>query len=282
MLAAGSLRDPGAQSDDALAADLDALRHAWTSARRGSRWRRSSGVGEEIFGAADRAVRQRRERASRPRSTADSTPGVRARRSAGRPALPMIAPTRSSTARRGARIQPRAVARSPSAACGRYTPLDADYPRAAARPDPPTGGDPRPGRSGRAAARAQDSRRGRHAPADAGRPRAGGARSARGWSSAARPSCPAWRSASTARHTPPPSSATASTVGVIGAGHDNPGPRAHARLRDEIVATGGAVISEHHPDVHRDAGHVPAPQPDHRRAVATRRSSSRRRARAAR
>jgi DNA processing protein len=37
------------------------------------------------------------------------------------------------------------------------------------------------------------------------------------------------------------------TVGVIGGGHDHPGPRAHARLRDEVVATGGAVISEYHP-----------------------------------
>ena len=38
------------------------------------------------------------------------------------------------------------------------------------------------------------------------------------------------------------------TLGVIGGGHHHPGPRAHQRLRDEVVATGGAVISEHHPE----------------------------------
>jgi DNA processing protein len=37
------------------------------------------------------------------------------------------------------------------------------------------------------------------------------------------------------------------TIGVIGGGHDEPGPRAHARLRDAVVANGGAVISEYHP-----------------------------------
>jgi DNA processing protein len=37
------------------------------------------------------------------------------------------------------------------------------------------------------------------------------------------------------------------TVAVIGAGHDSPGPRAHARLRAEIVESGGALISEYHP-----------------------------------
>ena len=47
------------------------------------------------------------------------------------------------------------------------------------------------------------------------------------------------------------------TVGVIGAGHDNPGPRAHARLRDEILATGGALISEHHPKVAATKGTYP-------------------------
>lgn len=49
----------------------------------------------------------------------------------------------------------------------------------------------------------------------------------------------------------------AATVGVIGAGHDNPGPRAHARLRDEILATGGALISEHHPKVTATRGTYP-------------------------
>jgi DNA processing protein len=47
------------------------------------------------------------------------------------------------------------------------------------------------------------------------------------------------------------------TVGVIGAGHDQPGPRAHGRLRDEILATGGALISEHHPTVHAAKGTFP-------------------------
>jgi DNA processing protein len=38
------------------------------------------------------------------------------------------------------------------------------------------------------------------------------------------------------------------TVAVIGGGHRHPGVRAHERLRAEIIATGGAIISEHHPD----------------------------------
>lgn len=37
------------------------------------------------------------------------------------------------------------------------------------------------------------------------------------------------------------------TVAVIGAGHDSPGPRAHTRLREQIVESGGALISEYHP-----------------------------------
>ena len=47
------------------------------------------------------------------------------------------------------------------------------------------------------------------------------------------------------------------TLGVIGAGHHRPGPRAHARLRDEILATGGAIISEHHPLVTARKGTYP-------------------------
>ncbi len=47
------------------------------------------------------------------------------------------------------------------------------------------------------------------------------------------------------------------TIGVIGGGHRFPGPRAHTRLRDEIVASGGAVISEHHPDSHPTKGTFP-------------------------
>ncbi|HEY8134672.1 MAG TPA: DNA-processing protein DprA [Candidatus Limnocylindrales bacterium] len=46
-------------------------------------------------------------------------------------------------------------------------------------------------------------------------------------------------------------------VGVIGGGHHFPGPRAHQRLRDEVVARGGAVISEHHPDDHPKLGTFP-------------------------
>lgn len=48
-----------------------------------------------------------------------------------------------------------------------------------------------------------------------------------------------------------------STIGVIGAGHNRPGPRAHARLRDEILAAGGALISEHHPTVGATKGTYP-------------------------
>jgi len=47
------------------------------------------------------------------------------------------------------------------------------------------------------------------------------------------------------------------TVAVIGAGHHSPGPRAHARLRNEIVAGGGALISEHHPWVEARKGTYP-------------------------
>ncbi|HUP82670.1 MAG TPA: DNA-processing protein DprA [Candidatus Limnocylindria bacterium] len=46
-------------------------------------------------------------------------------------------------------------------------------------------------------------------------------------------------------------------IGVIGGGHRHPGPRAHQRLRDEVVANGGAVISEHHPDAHPTLGTFP-------------------------
>ncbi|MEP7159330.1 MAG: DNA-processing protein DprA [Chloroflexota bacterium] len=47
------------------------------------------------------------------------------------------------------------------------------------------------------------------------------------------------------------------TVGVIGGGHLNPGPRAHARLRDEVVANRGAVISEYHPSTKPTIGTYP-------------------------
>jgi DNA processing protein len=47
------------------------------------------------------------------------------------------------------------------------------------------------------------------------------------------------------------------TVAVIGAGHGSPGPRAHAALRNRILAGGGAIISEHHPDVTATRGTYP-------------------------
>ena len=47
------------------------------------------------------------------------------------------------------------------------------------------------------------------------------------------------------------------TIGVIGGGHRFPGPRAHQRLRDEVVANGGAIISEHHPDSRPALGTFP-------------------------
>ncbi len=47
------------------------------------------------------------------------------------------------------------------------------------------------------------------------------------------------------------------TVGVIGGGHDNPGPRAHERLRDAIVAANGAVISEYEPRAAAKKGTFP-------------------------
>ncbi len=47
------------------------------------------------------------------------------------------------------------------------------------------------------------------------------------------------------------------TVGVIGAGHGSPGPRAHARLRAAVAAARGAVISEHHPATGATRGTYP-------------------------
>jgi DNA processing protein len=47
------------------------------------------------------------------------------------------------------------------------------------------------------------------------------------------------------------------TVGVIGAGHHHPGPRAHTRLRAEVLARGGAIIGEHHPDTKATKGTYP-------------------------
>jgi len=47
------------------------------------------------------------------------------------------------------------------------------------------------------------------------------------------------------------------TVAVIGGGHDQPGPRAHAVLRQEIVASGGAVISEYRPQAMAKPGTFP-------------------------
>lgn len=47
------------------------------------------------------------------------------------------------------------------------------------------------------------------------------------------------------------------TIGVIGGGHEHPGPRAHARLRDEVVANRGALISEYHPSTKPTIGTYP-------------------------
>lgn len=47
------------------------------------------------------------------------------------------------------------------------------------------------------------------------------------------------------------------TVGVIGGGHEHPGPRAHSLLRRQIVDRGGALISEHHPSVKPTRGTYP-------------------------
>lgn len=47
------------------------------------------------------------------------------------------------------------------------------------------------------------------------------------------------------------------TVGVLGGGHDQPGPRAHRDLVREIVASGGAVISELPPDSRPSKGSFP-------------------------
>jgi DNA processing protein len=47
------------------------------------------------------------------------------------------------------------------------------------------------------------------------------------------------------------------TVGVIGAGHDHPGPRAHAALRRDILAAKGAIVSEHRPQIQASRGTYP-------------------------
>jgi DNA processing protein len=47
------------------------------------------------------------------------------------------------------------------------------------------------------------------------------------------------------------------TIGVIGGGHHHPGPRAHRDLRRQIVDTGGALISEHHPTIRPTHGTYP-------------------------
>ena len=47
------------------------------------------------------------------------------------------------------------------------------------------------------------------------------------------------------------------TVGVVGGGHDFPGPRAHARLREEVVAKSGTVISEYFPTAKPRKGTFP-------------------------
>src|SRR4051812_14684255 len=47
------------------------------------------------------------------------------------------------------------------------------------------------------------------------------------------------------------------TIAVIGGGDRHPGPRAHRDLRRQIVESGGALISEHHPSVSPTHGTYP-------------------------
>ena len=47
------------------------------------------------------------------------------------------------------------------------------------------------------------------------------------------------------------------TIAVIGGGHAHRGPRAHDRLADAIVTTGGAIVSEYAPDVEPTTGTFP-------------------------
>jgi DNA processing protein len=47
------------------------------------------------------------------------------------------------------------------------------------------------------------------------------------------------------------------TIAVIGGGHDHPGPRAHEPLRQLIVGSGGAIVSEHAPHVAPTKGTYP-------------------------
>ncbi len=47
------------------------------------------------------------------------------------------------------------------------------------------------------------------------------------------------------------------TVAVIGGGHAQIGPRAHDRLAEAILASGGAVVSEYAPDVEPSTGTFP-------------------------
>ncbi|HET9082762.1 MAG TPA: DNA-processing protein DprA [Candidatus Limnocylindrales bacterium] len=51
--------------------------------------------------------------------------------------------------------------------------------------------------------------------------------------------------------------ATGTTIAVIGGGHASPGPPAHRRLADAIVARGGSIVSEHAPDVAPTQGTFP-------------------------
>lgn len=47
------------------------------------------------------------------------------------------------------------------------------------------------------------------------------------------------------------------TIGVIGAGHETPGPRAHEALRRALLEAGGAIVGEHHPTVRASHGTYP-------------------------
>ena len=102
-----------------------------------------------------------------------------------------------------------------------------------------------------------------------GRPRSVGGRPhgspmrSRAW---ARRSCRGSRSASTPRRTRAAIGAGGPTVAVIGGGHERLYPAGHRGLAEQIVAGGGAVISEFAPRHGPEPRHLPAPQPDHQRA----------------
>ena len=224
-----------------------------TSAAHGSRWRRYKGIGDEIFarllvafGSAAQALLAADE------GRVDTWLAER-RRIEGRP--PFGAPTL---------VQLRDVAGDPqgtvldalaSRGLWTLTALDADYPARLRDLDPAplviNGlGDARALRAGRAVAVVGTRR-----PTPAGRSLAARVAARLVECRAVVVSGLAVGIDGAAHAATLEQSGT--TVAVIGAGHNFPGPRAHARLRDEIVAHGGALVSEHHPSVEPRKGTYP-------------------------